>query len=410
MCNGYRKYIRAVFVLTVLLTGVGKFACGTTEKRQAAVYFSDGKVLTGRISLTGGRNFKLNIPGGGSIKTTDMVTGADVPYGKVRRFGFEGVREIRFLVEKEEMRRPWKFIEKTKYDEETAKADYTPAAKAYHGDEYPVRYLGATVLFNSGETLLGHLYTAVVYLKTKDRTHKLVLRSKQRGEQKTTLDDLVYVRRIKMLDEGKDIAAKITVKFANLHLGPDDALQAVTRETLIPIPTRAGDEEDTFVVESAFGEEFYLAARKDGGYLVGWPGQQDQELWDLADDHLQRQRDFYNEKKLLGVLMSENGKELLTLVNLRRRVAPTHFGKVGGEWDKELGTVVEPWRLSIWRWKYDAKNKELALVARGTFFRVIFLPEDPTPQVTVCEELWHMRQDKDIVIVGKEPAEPRQSE
>ena len=369
--------------------------------RVAAIYFSDGKVLTGEISLTPGRSFKLNIPKGGKLKTTDMVTGEDVQYGKVRLFTFEPVREIRFYPEKEEMRRNWKFIEKTKYDEKTAVADYSPAAKAYSGKPYPLRYLAATVIFNSDESLQGHLYTVTVYLKTKEKTHKLVLRSKQRGPEGTTLDELVYVRRIKLLDEGKSIAAKVTVKFSDMRFGPKDAVQAVTKESLTPIPTKMTEGNDTCVVESAFGEEFYLAVRKDGRYIVGWPQEQDKKLFAIAQDHIKRQRDFYNDKKLLGVLIGKDGKEVLTLVNLRRRVAPTHFGAIGGEWDKKLGTVVEPWRLSIWRWKYDKVNQELILSARGTFFRVIFLPENPTPEVVISEKLWQLQQKDDTVIVGQ---------
>ena len=369
------------------------------QTRPAAVYLSDGKVLTGAISLTRGRSLKLNIPKAGTLKTTDMVTGEDVQYGKVRQFTLEPVREIRFYPQKEEMRRKWKFIEKTKYDEETAKADYSPAAKSYSGRPYPVRYLGATVVFASGESLEGHLYTATVYLQTQDKTHKLVLRSKQRGEQGTTLDELVYVRRIKLLDEGKHVAAKISVRFKDMRFGPKEAVQAVTRESLTPIPTKLIDD-DTCVVESAFGEDFYLAARKNGRYIVGWPAKQDKELFALAEDHLKRQRDFYNEKKLLGVLEGSDGREVLALVNLRRKVAPTHFGKIGGEWDKELKSVVEPWRLSIWRWKYDKTNQELLLSARGTFFRKIFLPENPTPEVITSEELWYLHREEDSVVVG----------
>jgi len=329
---------------------------------RAAVYFSDGKVLTGEISLTPGRTFKLNIPKAGKLKTTDMVTGKDVQYGKVRHFGFEPVREIRFYPEKEEMARKWKFIEQTKYDEKTAKADYSPAAKAYSGRPYPLRYLAATVVFNSGESLEGHLYTTTVYLETEEKTHRLILRSKQRGKEGTTLDELIYVRRIKLLDEGMHVAPKVTVKFTDMCFAPTDAVQAVTRESLTPIPTKVTDSNDTCVVESAFGEKFYLAVRKDGKYIVGWPEEQDKELFALAQDHLKRHRDFYNDKELLGVVKSpaapgsdqdrlrRDGREVLTLVNLRRRVAPTHFGVIGGEWDKKLGTVVEPWRLSIWRW------------------------------------------------------------
>ncbi len=372
-----------------------------SQTRIGAVYFSDGNVLTGEISLTPGRSFKLNIPKGGKLKTKDMVTGEDVQYGKVRRFTFGPVREIRFYPEKEEMRRSWKFIETTKYNEKTGEADYSPAAKEYSGRPYPLRYLAATVIFNSDESLQGHLYTVTVYLKTKEKTHRLVLRSKQRGGEGSTLDELVYVQRIKLLDEGKNIAAKVTVKFADMRFGPKDAVQAVTKESLTPIPTKITEGNDACVVESAFGEEFYLAARKDGKYIVGWPKEQDKKLFAIVHDHIQRQRDFYNDRKLLGVTTSEDGKEVLTLVSLRRKVAPTHFGEIGGEWDKELGTVVEPWRLSIWRWKYDKANQELILSARGTFFRVILLPEDPTPEVAISEKLLELQQKDDTVIVGQ---------
>jgi hypothetical protein len=396
--------------------------------RPAAVYFSDGKVLTGNISLTPGRSFKLNIPKAGKLKTTDMITGEDVQYGKVRQFTFRPVREIRFYPEREEMRRKWRFTEKTKYNEETAEADYSPAAKEYSGDPYPLRYLAATVIFNSGESLEGHLYTATVYLESGEKTHRMVLGSKQRGAEGTTLDDLVYVSRIKLLDEGESIAAKVTVKFTDMRLGPEDAVQAVTEESLTPIPTKLSSAGSTCIVESAFGEQFYLAARIDGAYIVGWPKERDEELFALAEDHLARHRDFYNSKQLLGVLASEDtgslreiGRtaaisrgEVLTLVSLRRKVAPTHFGKIGGEWDRQRQALVEPWRLSIWRWKrvpqtrenafggpkHDKANRELILTSRGTFFRRILLPEEQTPQAILSEKLWRLRYEGDTVTVG----------
>jgi len=387
----------AVLFLLVSLSG-SMFAQASVRK--AAVYFSDGKVLTGKIALTSGRTFKLNIPEGGKLKTTDMVTGEDVQYGKVRLFTFEPIKEIRFYPEKEEMRQDWKFIEKTKYDEKTAVADFTPAKKEFWGQFYPLRYLASTVIFNSGETLEGHLYSVVIYLQTEEKTHRFVLRSKQRGEKGSKMEDLIYITKIKMLDEGQDIVADVTVKIAGMTFGPDDVVQAVTRDSLTPVPTERGDAPDTFIVKSAFGEDFYLAARKDGKYLVGWPEQQDKKLFALAEDHVRGQRDFYNDKKLLGVMKSKDGRDVLTLLNLRRRFAPTHFGEIGGEWDKERGCIVEPWRLSIWRWKYDEANQALLLSSRGTFFRVIFLPEDPIPEAVICEDLWHMQRDENSVLVG----------
>ena len=392
-------------VVTILLFLLSGPAPAQAAARKAAVYFSDGKVLTGKIALTSGRKFKLNIPKAGKLKTTDMVTGEDVQYGKVRQFTFEPVREIRFYPEKEEMRQDWKFVEKTKYDEKTAVADYTPAKKALWGSFYPLRYLASQVVFNSGDSIQGHLYSVVVYLETEEKTHRIILPSKQRGEKGQSLDDLIYVTRIKMLDEGKDVAANITVKFPGMTFEPNDLVQAVTRDSLTPVPTERGESPDTFIVKSTFGEDFYLAVRKDGKYIVGWPATQDETLLALAGDHIERQRDFYNDKKLLGVAKSRDGREVLTLVNLRRRFAPTHFGKIGGEWDKELGTVVEPWRLSIWRWKYDQASQQMLLSSRGTFFRFILLPKDPTPEAVISEELWQMRREKDTVFVGKGAAD-----
>jgi len=369
--------------------------------RPAAVYLSNGEVFTGDVSLTPGRSFKLNIPKAGELKTSDMITGEDVQYGKVRTFTFQPVREIEFYAEREEMTRDWRFIETTKYDEKTGEADYSPAKKEYSGQPHPVRYLAANVTFASGESLQGHLYTTTIYLKTKDKTLRWVLRSKEQGKEGQSLEDLVYVERIRMLDQQKDVAAQVKVKFAGVKLGPKDAVQALTRESLTPVPTRVTGV-DTCVVTSTLGENFYLAVRQDGKYVVGWPAQKDAELFALAQDHLSRTRDFYNERQLLGAVLGKDGQEVLTLLNLRRRVAPTNFGEIGGEWDKERKALVEPWRLSIWRWKYDRQNRELALTERGTFFRLIFLPKDPTPQVELSETLWRMQRQGDTVTVGAE--------
>ncbi|MHC4298808.1 MAG: hypothetical protein ACYS7Y_16140, partial [Planctomycetota bacterium] len=127
--------------LAVLVVALCLSTLAQAAPRKAAVYYSDGKVLTGRISLTSGRKFKLNIPAGGKLKTSDMITGEAVQYGKVRQFTFDPVREIRFHPEREEIRQDWKFVETTKYDEKTAIADFSPAKKEFWGETYPLRYL-----------------------------------------------------------------------------------------------------------------------------------------------------------------------------------------------------------------------------------------------------------------------------
>jgi len=369
--------------------------------RPAAVCLSNGEVFTGDIFLTPGRRFKLNVPKAGELKTTDMVTGEDVQYGKVRTFTSDAVRAIRFYPEREEMARRWRFTETTDYNEATGEADYSPAAKEFSGEPRPVRYLAAAVDFESGESLQGHLYTATVYLKTPEKTLRWVLRSKDQGKEGQSLADLVYVEHITLLDAPKAMAAEVKVELSGIKLDAKDAVQALTRESLTPVPTKITGA-DTCVVSSTLGEDIYLALRQDNRYLVGWPGGKDAELFALARDHLHRTRDFYNERQLLGAIVSPNGREVLTLVNLRRRIAPTNFGEIGGEWDRERKALVEPWRLSLWRWKYDPPNRELALTARGTFFRLIFLPTDPTPQVELSETLWRLKRQGDTIKVGKD--------
>ena len=379
-------------------------ALASGAPRKAAVYYSDGRVLTGQIALTSGRRFKLNIPKAGKLKTTDVVTGADVQYGKVRQFTLEPVKEIRFYPEREEIRQDWKFIETTKYDEKTAVADFTPAQKKLWGESYPLRYIATEVVFGSGETIAGHLYSVVLYLKTAEKTSRIILRSKQRGAKGSKMADLVYVTKIKLLDEGRAMASELTLVFEGLTLEPGDVVQALTRDSLTPVPTERdehGEQPGTCMVKATFGEDIYLAVKKGQTCLVGWPAPQDPALFDLARDHLQRQRDFYNDKKLIGVMKSKDGREVLTLVNLRRRFAPTNFGKIGGEWDKALDTIVEPWRLSIWRWKYDPTHQELLLSSRGTFFRRIFLPEDPTPRAEISAALGQMRRENNTIYIGK---------
>ena len=96
------------------------------------------------------------------------------------------------------------------------------------------------------------------------------------------------------------------------------------------------ENEHSFSVDGTFGEDVYVAVCKNGQYIAGWPDKNDIKHLDMIRDHLERHRDFYNDKQLLGVVKVKNKNEILSLVNLRRRHAKTHFGEIGGEWDKEL--------------------------------------------------------------------------
>jgi len=253
------------------------------------------------------------------------------------------------------------------------------------------------VIFNSSEKFTGHLYSVVIYVQTDSKTKKIVIRSKQRGKPGQSLDDLVYLRKIKILNKNTKFIKDITVTADNLIFTKDDEFAVVLKKSLIPLSGRFKDKH-SFTVTGTLGESFYTAVYQNtkGIYTVAWPGQNDANLFDLTNDHLQRQRDFYNDKILLGVINIPHSNEVLSLVNLRRRHAPTHFGKIGGEWDSKIGSIVEPWRLSIWRWKLNKDTKELMLTGRGTFFRKILLPKTPTPGVITSSELWQALKSRQI--------------
>ncbi|MBI9016595.1 MAG: hypothetical protein JEZ07_04955 [Phycisphaerae bacterium] len=379
-----------------------KISVSPTESKlpRAIIYYSDGSSVTGQIATTPGKDFKLNIPEAGDISTTEMFTGEEVKYGKVRRFNFttaDGkplVKEIRFYPSREEMRQDWKFTEKIDQEKE----GWRPANKEFFGELYPVRYLFATVEFNTDESLTGHLYPAVFYLKTGNKTIKIIYSSKQRGQKGETLEDLKYIQSIKLLETADDITAAIDVEFVDSNLGADDKVMAITKNTFIPLnATRSNDT--TFTVKATLGEDVFIAMRRGDEYIVGFPETEDAELGKIANEYLQKQRDFYNDKKLLAVVKSADDKHVLTLLNLRRRHADTNFGKIGGEWDKEIGGIVEPWRLSIWRWKFDPVEKKMSLVTRGTFFREIFLPEQQTPTVSISKELNNAVKSKNKILV-----------
>ena len=359
------------------------------DGRSAAVYYSDGTVKQGQLYLTGGRTIKLNIPKGGSIYTSDMVTGEPVKYGKVRKFGLDTVKKIQFYPQKEELVRKWRFVGETDYNEETAEADWSPAPKEFIGKPYPLRYLSAIVTMNSGEQIAGHLFSTIVYLDDGERVEKIKLSHKSRGKEGEGLDGLVYVTHIKMLDVGRSFERLVETKPVDFELHDNDEFFAVTVDSLTPVPARFNVDKTAVVVEGTYGERFFLAVKRDGKYLVSFAAGDDAKLNELAENHVKKLKDFYNERELLGVMLSPDKKELLTLVNLRRRFSPTNFGEIGGEWDKEVGGIVEPWRLSIWRWKYDSINNELLLTGRGTFDRRIFRPDDPSPQAEISERLWN---------------------
>jgi len=373
-----------VFVPGVLL------ARGMAPRRQASVLFSDGTVVEGTILLTPGRDFRLvAIPEEQGTK-----------FGKISTFNLDVVREIIFRPYREFYKRHFKFV---------------GGAKTHFGKPYPIREPKCTVVFNSGEKRSGILHTTVIYLKEKDpdtgmiaRNRKIFLKSKQKGEPGDRLSDVVYVKRIKMLDEGEKIEKSLEMEFLSLDPESLDELKAITRETLTSVPVTAG-EGGNMKVSSTLGENVFLATRIGDRYVAGWPeeGTKRTELFKAVEEKFLKAVDYYNERKLLGILPFDNGRRVLTLSSLRRQ-APDYAYRGMGPGFFEIGPdgkVMEFFRLSVWLWNRDPETGEMVLVDRGSFYREQVAPEGETPPAGVSADLWPVVKKDGKLLIGKEKKE-----
>jgi hypothetical protein len=309
------------------------------------------------------------------------------------------------------------------------------------------------VVFNSGETGSGTLHTTAVYLKEKDpetgftlQTRKYVLKSKLRGAPGQSTSDLVYVKRIRMLDEGDRIARSLDL--ALLAVAPGSVgglktrprldegkklpltgrwiehatdpsamgeLKALTQETLSQVRVERNERDGSLQVLSTLGENVFLATRIGDRYVVGWPaeGAKKTDLFLSVEKQLKQVQDYYNEKELLGILPRDNGTRVLALVKLRRKIkdpeaalswalftGPNAFEAIGGE-------LAEFFRLSVWLFHRDPASGDLALVDRGSFFRVRVGLTEKTPEMGVTSLLWPVVKQDGKILVGNPSKESK---
>ena len=398
-------------------------------KRHAMVYYSDGTQLEGMIQLNRGIKFRL--------------TEAAARFGKTHTFNFNVVKEMTFDPGAGFYRRQFRI------------KDITGAGiKEYHGAPYPVLEPKCTVTFNSGEKKTGTLYSTSAYLKEKDpetgftiRTRKLILESKLKGQPGQSTSDLVYVERIKMLDEGDVVERSLDIELLAIdpksvgqlktnprldegkklpltgrwieHATDPDAmgeLKAITKETLSRVKVERDEKDGSLNVLSTLGENVFLATRVGDRYLVGWPkeGTEKNDMFVSVENQLKQVQDYYNEKELIGIIPQDGGKRVFALVKLRRKIknpegalewalatGPNVFEAIGGE-------LAEFFRLSVWLFHRDPDSGDVALVDRGTFFRVrVGLTED-TPEMGVTADLWPVVKQGGKVIVGNPGKEMKQ--
>ncbi len=371
---------------------------GQAPRREASVVLSDGTVFQGTVLLTPGNDFRLVALDG---EVESYTTAVGTTYRKVRTFNVDVISEITFRPHRESYERHFTFADRE-----------TGGGKTSHGEPYPVRRPLCTVRFNSGEMMTGILNSTVLYLQERDPdtgmlvgNRKFLLRSKQSGEPGDDLSDLVYVQRIKMHDEGKQFQRSLGVELASLDPGSVSELMAITQDTLTKVPVEVDENGNTITVSSTFGENVFLAARIGDRYVAGWPeeGTRRTELFESVEEQVMKIQDYYNERKLLGILPLDGGRRVLTLVSLRRRAALSGPMYAPGQFELDHdGELMEFFRLSVWLWHRDPRTGTMARVDRGSFCRVRVAHEVETPPAGISPDLWPVVMTDGKLHVGRQ--------
>lgn len=394
------------FVLVVAFVAISFPVSVSHAGRPGELHLTDGTVYKGKISsrnkfrLVTWAEEAMGIESEAERASLRAADGDGVIirlYGRERYFDLDMVRSIRFeprpdlpsrQLHAERMERRWDWEDRGSGME-----------KVYQGEPFPVRELQAVVTFNTGEIMFGSLRRCAFYVFPEGSftAERFIVRSRERGEEGENLDDLVHVEQINFFDEGRPAHASRKIRFKNPK--PDDleSVWAVTRETFSRVDVKPiSGSSDTVEVTGTFGEEIFLAAKVDGTYYAGWRDRADEKLYKAAERHLKDIRDYYNERKLLGVYDVEGSRDVLTLVSLRHHA-------YGEEYRDEKGWL-EQFRLAVWRWRYDEDSGVMVLISRGSFLRKRLYESGPTPPARGTPVLWigeEQAQEEHVIVDGK---------
>ena len=411
-----RWKLLSVLIALAAVAPLGQGAVSKAHKRHAIVYMSDGTSYEGIVQLSMGKDFSmLRLPPKASDKSTDNAprikdvkrhTGRN----KIFTFNVNVVKEMTFSPRKTEYPKKFVIINMSNKNEKVEKKRF--------GLPYPVLKPKCTVVFNSGETEVGVIRSRAMYIQIKDpdtgmlmSTKKVVIRSKYSGEPGQSIDDLVRVKRIKMLDEGDKITRNMEIDFRSFKwdsTDSDNRVLALSKGTLSRVLVNKDADDKKVRVHSTLGENVYLAAKVKGKWVAGWPaeGTKRTKLFTSVETELLKVNDYYNEKKLLGIISTNRDRDITALVRLRRDIPNPEFAlkwakAVGGGFEMGAdGKLAEFYRLGIWRFVRDNKTGKIALVDRGSFMRIKIDLEDKTPEIGICPDLWPVVIKDGKLIVG----------
>ncbi len=264
------------------------------------------------------------------------------------------IQEIEFSIEKKEMLQGFFFPEPGK------------PAQEKRGSFYPVLHLKASLAFWNGEKKQGHLYTAVLYLTREQKTEKLVLFYKMRGKEGEKFTDFVYPEKISIRKGKPDTSLAPEIRIRKEFF--DSQICIISRQNLIRFSPESYRENFSIPMEH-HQEGFFLAIQKQNQIFIEWPQKKEKKVILLVQDAIPLVQDFFDAKKLLDAWQSDENT-IYSLMLLQRKAQTT------------LNSAKKyPWRLEIWRWKYDIEENRIMLAARQYFFRGILSDKEEPPDI-----------------------------
>jgi hypothetical protein len=314
------------------------------DGRPGEIEWSDGHKQTGAISLTAGKDLRIFADDKQVSVTLDQV------------------KQIRFLVEKEQMWEGFYF------------PNAGQATQVKTGDVYPIRYLKAELTLGNGQVVAGHLETTVFYVEDDEgHAQKVVVLAKQSGPDGQKLADLLYPTTIRF-DAGaaSTTSAVIDLTSANFTGAQPPVFLTEPDLTLLAAQQTAGKPIWTVPLDDPAKLIFSVEAAD--GIHVAWPATDIDPLMVAAvATGLHDMRDFYDTRTALGSFPGPDATDIYSLVIMKRLAKSLDGG--GGAFTQT------PWSLVVLRWKYDPDTMKALLLNRAIL--AIGRSDNKTPEPKV---------------------------
>ena len=276
---------------------------------------------------------------------------------RVRAWGVDEVAAISFSPATQEMERAWVFKEAGK------------TAKEFSGLPYPTLELQSAVALRTGETVHGHLLTTVFYLTVSNRTEKLVLKYKLRGQEGQSFSDVVYAASIRLGAVPQTMAGRSRVNVTLAGVTPQAELALVSRVRMQESEVRRSGTNSFQVLLD--GGDIVPAVHMGGMIAVGWGGEATPAARGRIEQGLRDLKDFFDDRRLLGISQDPADETTCHTLLLLTRSAKTTMD----------GANTQPWRLEVWKWRLGSDVHDITAATRCVLFRGIRAPGAPLPEI-----------------------------